>query len=75
MQLKEISEEQAKKQKLIGTAMGIDIDHCIFEGMKHSKNFKKRAKYYVVKIQINDFNENARLITNSNEMMVVDFYE
>jgi len=75
MQLKKISLKESKKYKLLGEALGINLDHCIEEGMLHCENFEKRAKYYVI---ISHFKREKPLDVrnmNLNETMIVEFYE
>ena len=76
MKLKEINSKEAKKYKLIGQAFGINLSHCIKEGKTHCSDFEKRAKYYVIKLDINaEENLNIKFLTNFNKIMIVEFYE
>lgn len=75
MELKQISLQEAKKYKLLGRAFGVNLEHCIKEGKLHCKDFEKRAKYYVVISHIKSDNSGDRFISNSNEVMVAEFYE
>lgn len=55
--LEEISEEESRKYKCIGTPLGMEelfpnslfsgIEHCVYLGLVHGNNFEKKAKYYV----------------------------
>ena len=43
--------DDGAKYKLLGEAGGENLDICIFEGVRHCKNFAKRAKAYCVTSQ------------------------
>ncbi len=77
MKLKKITLKEARERSLIeiGQAFGTNLEHCIYEGILHSKNFKKRAKYYVIKNDMQFEDLSKKFITNSNSIFIVSFYE
>jgi len=47
--LEEITKEDSKNKKSLGTGSGIDLSHCIYLGAKYcnqTKDFLKDVKYY-----------------------------
>ena len=42
----ELSEEEAKKYKLLGEAEGQNFDHCVYLGWRHAENFLERVYGY-----------------------------
>ncbi len=46
--LQKISEDEKKCKDFIGKADGTDLGHCVFLGVRHGKDFLKRAKFYLV---------------------------
>ena len=46
--LEEITRKEAEDKKLLGTAAGMDVGHCIYMGSRHSseKSFIRTVKYY-----------------------------
>jgi len=75
MELKQINPIDAKKYKQLGEAFGINFEHCVSEGMLHCENFKERARYYVIRLALNSENEETKFLTNTNNMVIVEFYE
>jgi hypothetical protein len=75
MNLKRISSKKSSQYKKLGRAFGVNLEHCIKEGILHCSNFKNRVKYYLVISQIKREEPLDVQIENLNEMMVVEFYE
>jgi len=74
-ELEQITPEQAKNYKLLGTAFGDSIHQCIFEGLMHRMDFRIKAKYFVVRVLMASEDGKQKLPTGSTKFMVVDFYE
>jgi hypothetical protein len=43
-----ITEDETEGKELIGTAYGMNVNHCLYMGSKHCKDFRERAKWYVL---------------------------
>lgn len=42
----ELSEEDLKKYEVFGKAKGADLNHCVYLGARHGKNFFERVAGY-----------------------------
>ena len=47
--VRELSTEELDNYTLIGTALGADLFHCLYLGMRHADNFFQRVYGYIVK--------------------------
>jgi len=77
-QMIELSEEEIKNYKKIGTATGISFGMCMFLAHKHATNFENRAVGFCIEKDgmaemINDAYEKAGLHKEKN--INVTFYE
>lgn len=75
--LKQITSKEAREKgyKLLGQGWGTNLEYCIYEGVLHCKNFEKRAKYYVILSHIKSGDPRHKFASNTNEVMLVEFYE
>ena len=73
--LKRINSKEAKKYKLLGKAFGVNLKHCIQEGLLHCEDFKEKAKYYVLISNIIAKDTDTQILTGQDSMMVVEFYK
>lgn len=77
-QIRELSEEEIKNYKKIGTASGVSFAMCMFLAHKHSRNFKNKVVGFRIEKDgmaemINNAYEKAGLHKEKN--INVSFYE
>lgn len=48
MQIKQITNAETKKYKLIGRGMGTNLSHCMFMAHRHSPDFEKDVVAYCI---------------------------
>ena len=46
VEIREIANQDVRDKKCIGSAMGQDILHCIYLGMKYCEDFTKKVRWY-----------------------------
>ncbi len=46
VEIQEITPQEAGNKKYIGIAIGQDVKHCVYLGMKYHENFTDKVKYY-----------------------------
>ncbi|MEM3405927.1 MAG: hypothetical protein QW117_03090 [Candidatus Pacearchaeota archaeon] len=69
-----LKEAEENKYKFLGGGAGTSFEHCCFMGLKYCKDFRKKAKYYVVVSDIKDTTENAIKKLNQGKCVVIRFY-
>ncbi len=73
LSLEEIAANEREGKKLLGTAAGRDIWHCLHLGARHGeKEFLHQIKWYYINPEENEFVQEMR--QREQETIVVEFY-
>jgi len=48
LSLEEITTNEHEGKELIGKAYGLNINHCVYLGTRHCKDFLERVKWYYI---------------------------
>lgn len=70
--LTKITSEEKKDKPFIGKADGMDLNHCVYLGIRHGKDFLKQAKYYFVSSETDEQLEQMREFQPST--VRIEFY-
>ena len=69
----EIAAEEREGKKLLGTAAGINLWHCLHLGARHGeRGFLHQVKWYYIGPEENEFVQEMR--QRGQETIVVEFY-
>ena len=66
LSIEEITADEREGKDLLGSAIGVDMNHCIYLGSRHGKDFLSRVRWYFKNNQDKDllrFNEEKRRST------------
>lgn len=63
IKLEELGAEDVSARKLIGTAEGIDFNHCLYLGMRHGTDFVQKVRAF------------KRCEAKNGGPMAISFYE
>ncbi len=70
--IKELSEDECKSRKLLGSSFGINIGHCVFMGSKYCEKFLERVEGYRI-VQLHE--DIVKQIGRHQNSIGVEFYE
>ena len=72
IKIEEISAEEARNRRPAGSAYGIDLNHCIYLGLKHGDRFAERVRSYRI---IEDGKQLEKMRRFQPQTICVQFYE